>query len=427
MKRKLCKPFVIFMVLQPLINLAQISPKVARKFPAHIVYMVDDVVDKVNISEFQQIKIANDFVIIDSMVNAGLSNGRNVKELKANYKISRSFLKNILSVEQLDQYDYEIDNDNRFLAALKYAGELKLDPQQISLIRKLNDSIYYQPISSTKENIQFSNKKLYSALRKEQYIALLKQVYKQQSLADAAEDWQRITKLKLNTPGNEIEEMRTITEYEFSKNSLLDKKADRYEKKERDLMAKKAALMEPFLLIRANILSNGVYANNKYASVIQYESELNLSKNQIDSLLVRYVAFEKIKLENKENEQKSIPYKKAPSEYENIGKILNTEQVGKWLVSKNRTEGIKIAQESWNNLESEGLTKKLDKKKTIEDLAIYHIKYLVTYERAKIYKTQENIFAKRDIEQKKPELLKQLDAIAKSKSKNSTAKNALAW
>jgi hypothetical protein len=415
------------MVLQPLLILAQISPKVARKFPAHIVFMIDEVADKVNLSEDQQIKMAQNFVAIDSMANAGLFNAENVKELKANYKMSRSFLKNILSAEQLDQYDYELDKDNRFLTALKFTQELKLQPQQISLIRKLNDSVYYLPKAPSKQSIQFSNKKLHSILAKEQYIALLKQVYKEQSIADASEDWQRITKIKLNTPGKEMQELQMITDYELTKNSLLDKKADRYEKKERDLLAKKAALMEPFLLIRANILSDGVYANNKYASVIQYETELNLSKSQTDSLLAGYIAFEKIKLENKANELKNIPVKKAPSEYENIGKILNTEQVGKWLVSKNRTEGIKTAQESWNNLESEGLTKNLDKKKTIEDLAVYHIKYLVTYERAKIYKTQENIFAKRDIEQRKPDLLKQLDAIAKSKSKNSAAKNALAW
>lgn len=87
----------------------------------------------------------------------------------------------------------------------------------------------------------------------------------------------------------------------------------------------------------------------------------------------------------------------------------------------------KEAQRNWEQLEAEGLTKELGKDKTITEFAVYQLQALVIKDRAMVYHTQENIFAKRDIEKKKPELLKQLDAVNLKKAQNNKTKNALAW
>ena len=163
--------------------------------------------------------------------------------------------------------------------------------------------------------------------------------------------------------------------------------------------------------------------------MIQYEKELNLNKVQIDSLLAKYQTFEKIKIENKENElnESLAPPKPLPSEYENIVQIINPEQTNKWLIIKNKKEAIRKANESWTKLESEGLTKELDKNKTIQELTIYQLKFLVAAERSKGWKSQETLFLVRDVEQQKPDLLKNLEAITRSKAKSTNAKNALTW
>lgn len=423
------KTLLLALLFLPIAIQAQVSPNVSKHYPAHIVYKIDDLVSKVNLEEDKQIKIAEKFLKSDSIANASLHNGGSVAILKDYNTVNKSFLKEILSRDELEHFAYEMDKDNRFLIALNSISYLKLNPTQISIIRHLNDSLDTTPKRSMKENIQFYNLKLYKTLDKLQYIELIKISYKDQSLADAKSDWDRIMNLKINTPGKEKEEFQQIIDFHFAKNSFLDKKADRHEKKMRDFFDLKASLMEPPLLIRANILSNQKYANNKYASIIQYEKELNLTQGQIDSLLVKYQQLEKIIIENRQNDLKEVltPHKPLPSEFENFSKIISSDQISKWLTLKNKKEAIKKAHISWANLEKEGLTKNIDKNKTISALAIYHIKLLIALEQSKNSKTKENQFLVRDIEQKKPDVLQQLDAITRSKAKNANSKNELSW
>ena len=411
----------------PLISHSQISQKVSRLFPAHIIYNINEIVSKVNISEDKQIKIGRKLYTADSLANVSLGKGQPVAYLKAYYTIDVNFLKPILSLEEIDTYGYATNNDNRYLTALNFAPHLKLESIQINEIRKQNDSLSAVPKMSSKETIKIYSKKLLSILTKEQYVSLLKIIYQEQSEEEAKSDWGKIVNLQLADDKKDRTEYFKIINYHLSKNAFLDKKADRYEKTKRDFLAKKMALDEPIILLHANILSDGTYSNNKYSSVIKYEKETELTKSQIDTLLVKYKEFERIKLENKENEFTSDAPTVAPKEYEVISRILNSEQVQKWLIYKNKQAAKKEAQRNWEQLEAEGLTKDLDKNKTLTEFAVYQLQFLVIKDRAMVYHTQENIFVKRDIEKKKPELLKQLDAINLKKSKNAKTKNALAW
>lgn len=423
------KTLLLTLLFLPILGQAQPSPKVCKQFPAHIVYKIDELLEKVKLDEDKQIKIAQKFQKTDSIANRGLVQGIPVAQLKANYIIDKKFLKNLISTEELEQFAYQSDKDNRLLAALNSIQHLKLEATQINQIRQLDDSLGATPQKSIKETIQFQNWNLNKILRPNQYVNLLKVVYKDQSITEAKTDWETILKLKINTPGNETEEFRKIVEYHLAKNSYLDKKADRYNKKIRDFMSIKATMMEPPLLIRAHILADQKHANNKYASVVLYEKELGLTQNQIDSLLVKYLVFEKIKVENSENILKKnlVPAIPLPNEFENITKIIAVDQINKWLVLKNKNEAIIKSKESWAKLEKEGLTKDLDKEKTLKELSSYHLKYLVATERSKSWKTPETAFLLRDVEQKKPSILQQLDNINRSKAQSDKAKNALSW
>lgn len=423
------KKLLFTLLLLPVFSQSQVNPNVSKRYPAHIVYKIDDVVSKVNLSEDKQIKIAQKFMKTDSIVNLALASGTPSNQLKNYYSIDDMFLKSILSVEEMEQYAYEIDKDNRFLAALILSPDLKLQTEQISKIRQLNDSLRTTPQKSTKETIQFYNRKLSKILNKQQYIDVVKSIYKDQSIADAKTDWERILKLKINTPGKEQEEFKQLVDFHFAKNGFLDKKADLYEKKKQDFLSLKATMMEPPLLIRSKILSDQKHANNKYASLIEFEKELNLTKNQIDELLLKYLAFENIIIENRENDLKGIflTPKPLPSEFENIAKIVTSEQMNKWLVFKNKNEATKKANLSWSALESEGLTKNTDQQKVMSELETYHLKLLIALEKNKNWKTSETRFLVRDVEQKKPDVLVQLDTIKRSKAKSENAKNALAW
>lgn len=411
----------------PNMSQAQVSPSVSKRYPAHIVYKIDDVLSKVKLSEDKQIKIAQKSLLFDSIANAGLAKGAPIKEVKNYIVIDKLFLKDILSVEEMEKYGFETNKDNRFLATLINASLLKLEPSQISKIRQLNDSLDNTPKRGAKETIGFYNIKLGKTLSKEQYVLLLKTIYNEQSIAEAKNDWDKIIKLKLVTDEKNSSEYNKIVNYHLTRNSFLDVKAEKYDNNKIGAVTNGIALQEPPVLIRANILSDGIYKNNNYASIIKFEKELQLTKIQIDTLLTKYNQLERIRFENKERELTFNSPKPVPSEYDNIAKILTSEQVHKWLAFKNQDQATKSAMECWRKLETEGLANNLDTNSTVKDLAIYQLKYLVAKEMGMIYNTKEIIYMKRDIEQNKPELLKQLDVINQTKSKNTTTKNALTW
>ena len=425
MKTKIKTLFLAILCL-PIIGQAQLSQNLGKRFPAHIVYKIGDVVSKINLTEDKQIKIGQKLFSADSLANVSLANGKSTSKLKSYYTIDTNFLKPILSREELDNYGYEMNKDNRFLVALKFAPELKLEPTQISEIHKQNDSLDSVSKMSSTEMIQIYDNKLFQILSEQQYVLLHKIIYKEQSMEEAKKDWDKIIKLKLVANENDKTEFIKILDYHLGKNSFLDKKAERYEKTKRDFLVQKMALGEPSLLVHANILSEGAYINNKYSSVIKYEKQLELTKIQIDTLLFKYRQLEFIRFENKEKESTLSPPKKVPSEYDNIAKILTRDQVEKWLINKNVNEAKKLGLRNWEQLEVEGLIKDLDKNKTLTELSVYQLQYLMAKEREMVYRIPEAVYLIHDVEQKKPELLKQLDAIAQ-KYKNTTAKNVLTW
>lgn len=426
MKRILIQMAIAFLCL-PSTSIAQVSSEIAKSYPAVMVFQLDELNSKLKLSEDKQLQIIRKLYTADSLASLSLIKNGSSSQLKAYYSIDNNFLKPILSSEELDRYGYLTDRNNRFSTALFFSSHLKLESGQIKEIRRLNDSLLGVPKLSEKETIRIYNKKLQGILSQQQYVSVLKTIYHEQSEEEADRDWTKIIKLKLADDKSDRKEYVKILNYHIGKNAFLDKKAERYGKTKRDFLAKKMALGEPPILVHANILSEDGYINNKYSSIIKCEKELELSQSQIDTLLVKYSQLERAKLENKENESNDEALKAVPSEYENIARILAPEQVKKWLIQKNKQAAKKEARKNWEELEAEGLTKDLDKDKALTEFAVYQLQFLVIKDRALVYHTQENIFAKRDIEKKKPDLLKQLDAINLKKSKNAKTKQALAW
>lgn len=415
------------LLLFPLISQAQLSPSICKQFPAHIVLKIDEINNKTQLSDQSIYKIAKKMMLQDSLAKDNQTKGTTIKTLKSIYAIDNSFLKKVLTTNELEKYNYDADKDNRFLCALIENEKLKLNNEQIKKIRFLNDSLENTPKKSLKENLQFQNKKLDKILTQKQYVELIQYCYNDIAIEDAKNDWQKVLNFKLNNPAKEKEEYKMIVNYHLKKNTFLDKKAEQFNKTKRDFLALKATVMEPTLLTHVKIRNGDKVANNKYANVIEFEKELELSKSQIDSLLLKYQRFEKIKIRNKENEiNESIEQPQVlPIEFDEIVMILKPEQFEKWLIIKNKKESEKKARLDWTSLEAENLTTGLEKTKTSEFLTIYHLKLLIAQEKLKSWKNRENLFAIRDLELKKPDVLRQLESI--NKNKKNTPKTELVW
>lgn len=428
MKTKKIKRVVLNLCLSfPFIGFGQVSQEVSHKFPAHIVYKIDDLMTKVNLSQEKQIKIAQEFSKLDSLANISLKKGATSTQLRSYYIVSKKFLKPILSAEEFDFYEYEIEKDNRFLVALKFAAYLKLNSEQLIKIREQKDYLYAKPLTTKQEKINFYNTKLNDILTKQQSVLLLQIIYKDQSIADAKKDWERIQQLKLVNDKESSTEYKKIENYHSLKNSFLDLDSEKFDKKKIEKLIAKITLEEPPLLIRANILSAGEFKNNSFSSIIKYEKDIKLTESQIDTLLAKYKELEKIRFENEERDLTSKLPLKEPSEYDNVIKLLNPEQINIWLGNKHKNQAIKIALKNWKKLEMEGLIKDLNQETTVLDFSNYQLKFLIADEKTRMYNTPEYAFYKRDVEQKKPDLLKQLDLIARNKSKGITTKNGLTW
>lgn len=419
MKTKI-KTLLLVILCLPFISQAQVSQNLSKQFPAHIVYKIADLVSKINLTEDKQIKIGKKLVTSDSLATISLMNGKPSSELKSFYTVDTNFLKPILSQKELDDYCYEMDKDNRYLVALKFAPELKLEPTQISQIHQRNNALAnVLGIISSKEKIEQYNTNLSQILSENQYVILLKMIYKEQSMDDAQKDWKKIKQLQLVANDNDKTIFSEILSYHLGKNAFLDQKANQNNKNESDFRNNKMALTEPLLLVHINILSDDTYLSNKYASVIRDEKELKLTKSQTDTLLLKYRQFESIRFQNKERELAHTAPSPIPSEYDAIAKILSPDQVTKWLLNKNVKEAKRLGFRNWEQLEVEGLATGLNKDKTLTELSVYHLKYLVTKEHLMIDHIQEIDLYMRKVEQEKPELLKQLDIkIAQGRTKN---------
>jgi hypothetical protein len=116
-----------FCLCVSLVSQAQITPKVIQRFPAHIIYKIDEVASKIKLTEDQQIQIGNQLTIKDSIANVLKRKDGAVINLKSYYTINKETLKSILSQKELEDYLSQVDKKNRFLLALKSAKELQLD------------------------------------------------------------------------------------------------------------------------------------------------------------------------------------------------------------------------------------------------------------------------------------------------------------
>lgn len=404
---------------------AQQNQVLTQQFPTHILYKIEEVNSIVKLTEEKKVKIGQKLFTADSLATISLTKGEPIKQLKSYYTVDSNFLKPILSSEELDAFQYENNKDNRFLVALKFAPQLKLEPKEIDEIRKENDNLTNASSLDAKETFAFYDSKLNQILSKAKYASLLRIIYKEQSIKDANRDWDKIKQLQLVS--DEKSEYSQVLNYHLTKNVFLDPKAEKHNKKMIEAITNKLLLQQPPVLIRANILSAGIFKDNLFSSIIKYEKETQLTKPQIDTILSKYTKLETIRYENESNDLTSKLPIKEPSQYEDVAKILTPQQVNIWLAYKNENQANKVAMKNWKKLEMEGLTKDLDKKVIVAELIKYQLKLQIIDDKIKIYNTQDYIFLKRDIEQKKPDVLKQLDAIARSKSKGTYVKNALAW
>ncbi|WP_159086020.1 hypothetical protein [Flavobacterium faecale] len=422
-------PFLLLFFMASSLITAQLSPKVIKKFPASMLNKIYDISTKTVLTEDQQFKIGNKLIANDSLANLSVAKGEPIANLKNYYPTTQKLLTGILSDEQLDAYQYKLDNKNRFLLALKSAKKLELTTQQIIAIRAHNQLLDFQNMQESVQKQQFYNQKLDTILNQKQFAMVINLVYTDKSKEEADNDWKNIQKLKLVAAKDSSLVHRQLLDYYIGLNSYIDSSAKKFDAKKSTEIKNLIVLeKQPPVLTRFNILSDFIYKINIFSLAIQFEKELNLNTTQIDSLLSKYKELEIMKYKDKAT---NVLLKKTDTYtlFENtaIASILDPQQIEKLLANKNKKNAIQIAQEKWSELENKGLTKGQDQKTVTKQFAMYQLRYLMVSDQLKMNKSAVNMFKKRDIELKKPDLLKQLDSIKRNEKNTTVTKSQLKW
>ncbi|CAI2768201.1 hypothetical protein [Flavobacterium collinsii] len=408
---------------------AQISQKVIKQFPAHIIYQINEMSSKIVLNEDKQIKVGKKLFARDSLANVELNKGEAVSKLKIYYEIEKNFFQNICTQEEIEEYFHKADPTNRFLLALRSITVLKLNPTQISQLREQNAVLDLVTITNQHKKIQYYNSKLESILDRKQFVLLIKQIYSQQSLEETKKDWKNIQQFKLISTKDTSGLYKELYNYNLMVNTVVDPQSEKLGViKNREVRNALMLQKQPSILTRYNILSEGSYKKNLFSTTIKFQEDLNLAQIQIDSLLSKYRTLELQKLKDEKKDQ-MLNKKSEYILYENtaILEILDPKQLARLLIKKNEKAASNIAVNSWEELEQLGLTKNVDRNTTLKEFMHYQLNFLVASDEVKMNNNAVNIFNKRDVELKKPELLKQLEQTKRNQETSKSAKNALKW
>jgi hypothetical protein len=423
------KILISLCLLTAFVSKAQLTTKVKQRFPAHILFKIDEVSKKIILTEEQQMQIGKRLTRKDSLANVYIHRTDTIIKLKDYYTIYKGMLKTIITPEQLDDYLSQMDKSNRFLLALKSAKELQLNTKQIEQIRLKNNILNTKLKFGNKQKNIFYAQKLDSILEKKQYRALLKIIYTQESALKTKKDWSTILKFKLTTPEDSASVYAKISNYNLIKNMMIDPKADIYGQKKKTAIRDKVNLeFQPAIITRYYILTEDLYKKNIFSESIKYEKQLNLTHVQIDTLLSNYKKIEQLKFNNETQNiepDKSNSY--ASIENKAILKILDSKQLQLFLMVRNQKKALALATTNWKSLEKLGLTKDLNKEAVLKEFTAYQLSYLVANNKLKMDNSQINVFYRRDVLLTKPELLKQLDETSQNEETTKTTKNNLKW
>jgi len=417
---------LLFCLCLPFIGKAQLDADVAKEFPAHIVLKINQVNKKINLSVDRQKALGNYLLQNEKLANEGLARGESVEKLKQLNNLSEENLEKILTPTELDNYLAANDKTNKLLWVIKYKDQLNLSNIQLEKLHRQND--YLDSISDTPNfnKKSLDENKISTILSHKQHLAFLAIFYHKNAQKKSNKQWEKLKKLKIVTVKDSTALYPSIYTYFIDKSSLEDFETDSHDKNKMDFARKTLELTKPPILIRADMLTKKDFSKDQFSIAIKYEKELSLTAIQIDSLLAKYKEMGLSKL-NFEIKYSSKKFKESPFEYKNLSKILTPKQMDLYLIKKNQNLAKENSKDNWDKLTTVALTKGLDETTTIQELTNYELKSLVADEKIKISRNQRTLFERRDIQLRKPELLKQLDSINRNEDTAKSTKNALKW
>ncbi|MBK0384459.1 hypothetical protein I5M32_15950 [Pedobacter sp. SD-b] len=414
---------MLCMLSIPIALQAQLSPKVKQQYPALVVAKVFDVASKIKLPEDRQLALANYYKKQDSLGVVALAKGEPMETVSDYYNF---YPKAVLSAEDWNDYVLiTLGSNLKLRHAIKYRDDLKLSKTELeNLLLALENA--KQKMHEANFNItKFDAEQLPKILGTQKHRQLLSLFYHEKAVNNAREDYHRTLKYNLITVADSLKKVNEFYNYELAKLIEIDLVAQSGDYKKIDSVKKTQEINKPQILWKANALAAKL-PHAKLTELVNYRKEVGLSANQVDTLVTRIIQLEKTKF----YEQLNNPYgyfTATTFETENILRILTKPQLETYLSLKNKNKAIYNTQKNWQKLKALNLVKDADSVTINREHEAYELKYLVANQILLMEKSQRNAFNRLTIQNTKPPLLKQLDALATEKAATANTKKQLAW
>ena len=398
----------------------QFSSEILNQFPIHILLQIYETEQKTSLSATSQFRLGNYFMKKDSLAREALTQGTPLVEVANHYTTKEENLQKILSPLEYNEYRLAIrgiSGCSRLREMVRYRKSLRLTEIQVQeLIRQSNvieDIAGQEGFKQSEKEHQIADSLLTPRIHLE-YYRLKNKTEASNATKKNLADLQEYS--FCTTPTDSILYFSAICQYELNNRSTLEywkdsEKQEKYEQMKLTLEKQIPAILQQLK----------VYKSMPWWSVIKNalnrREELKLSHSQSDSLFTGFEACLQQEEAHKQNKS-NTRFDRKVEEYKQLVTILSPGQFDHLLRQQKQDRAKENAQWDWENLLKYKLVEQKDHNRVINEMYAYELKLLVAGEWLYIDNSREHVFARRDITDNKPKLLKLLDVTRKKEAKS---------
>lgn len=411
MKRIFLTILVIY--CSPLMLLAQIGKEVGTRFPARIVCRIYEISSQAELSASTQQELGLYFERQDSLANISLLRGEPISKVLNFFQLQQNDIKKILSPLEFNDYK---SSSSRLRAVVKSRKKLALNDSQIQSLLKqsevVEDSSGKEGFDAVKKENLVMKAILSTDQCKQSFFETSVSRASQSSLSDLAE----LMKNGLSNVSDSLRLYNILYPYHLNRLGTLEYLWAMADRQEHDRSKSLIELNKPAILYRLEAYKYA-YPWSRFLNVVYYRKELGLNEKQIDTILSQHKLLKQREFNIKFN-QASSAFNARADENRQLLTILSLKQFNTYLQITSQDKALSYSKDDFETLKKYKLVAGQDSLKVNKELADYHLRLLLASEWIAIENSKKNAFAKQDILDNKPEVLKKLEEVIRLEAAN---------
>ncbi|MCC2600308.1 hypothetical protein [Sphingobacterium sp. FBM7-1] len=393
---------------------------VMEAYPAAIVAQVYDIASRAGLIRGEQEKLAIYFMEKDRLANEAKDKGEGPDVFSAYYKIDYEEIGDILGGEDFNRYilslyedkglrDYPLSFKLRKLVS-EQKESLGLTTGQVTAIL---DEVKQNEMARRAGGYNIDsaeNECLRRVLSDTQYRGHFyrsAEVHAAQRVADIIG---KLQEADLIANGDSARIYRLLYPYEYERTGGLAYYRAMKENILHDRFRDSIACLQPDITILYDGHRN-LHPWSWPLNILHHRDSLDLSGEQINSLVSMYRKVQEGEFRSRylKTDDSRERFDRWEFEKTELVKVLTPLQIDHYLLIRNRKSAEEDSKKDWEKLNEHGLVQSADSIAVLKDLLGYRLRLRLSDEWIGIERSKKNEFAKRDIIDNRPELLKNLE------------------